>query len=227
LRQYGEARRGWLGVRIQQVTDDIADSLGIKPARGALVAGIDDKGPAKPSGIEAGDVVVSFDGHDVKEMHDLPRIVADTPVGKTVDVVVIHQGKQETHKVTVGRLKDDSKVASADTKKDNEPAQKTVVQKTLGLELSSLSDDMRKKFKIRDDIKGVLITNVDQSVAMADPDKRMAPGDVIVEMQYQSVGTPDDVKKRIDTLKSQGKKIAVLLVSNADGETRFVALNLQ
>ena len=73
LRQYGEARRGWLGVRIQQVTDDIADSLSIKPPRGALVAGIDDKGPAKPAGIEAGDVIITFDGHDIKEMHDLPR----------------------------------------------------------------------------------------------------------------------------------------------------------
>ena len=111
LRQYGEVRRGWLGVRIQQVTDDIGESLSISPARGALVAGIDDKGPAKPAGIEPGDVIVTFDGHDVKEMHDLPRIVADTPVGKTVDVVIIRKGKEETHKVTVGRLADNTQVA--------------------------------------------------------------------------------------------------------------------
>ena len=227
LRQYGETRRGWLGVRIQQVTDDIADSLSIKPAHGALVAGVDDKGPAKPAGIEAGDVVVAFDGRDIKEMHDLPRIVADTPVGKAVDVVVIRKGKEETHKVTVGRLEDSEKVASADAKKDVAPVEKSVVQKTLGLELSSLSDDQRKKFKIRDDIKGVLVTGVDPSVAMADPDKRLAPGDVIVEVQYQGVGNPVDLQKRVDQLKSQGKKIAVLLVSNAAGETRFVALNLQ
>ena len=111
LRQYGEARRGWLGVRIQQVTDDIAESLSIKPPHGALVAGVDDKGPAKPGGIEPGDVVVKFDGKDVKEMHDLPRIVADTPIGKEVDVVVIRKGKEETHQVKVGRLADDEKVA--------------------------------------------------------------------------------------------------------------------
>ncbi|HEY1978586.1 MAG TPA: DegQ family serine endoprotease [Xanthobacteraceae bacterium] len=227
LRQYGETRRGWLGVRIQQVTDDIADSLNVKPARGALVAGVDDKGPAKPAGIEAGDVVVSFDGHDVKEMHDLPRIVADTPVGKQVDVVVIRKGKEETHKVTVGRLEDTEKVALASAKKDAPPPDKSVVQKTLGLELSSLSDDLRKKFKIRDDIKGVLVTGVDPSVAMSDPDKRLNPGDVIVEVQYQAVNTPPDLQKRTDALKSQGKKIAVLLVANANGETRFVALNLQ
>ena len=226
LRQYGEVRRGWLGVRIQQVTDDIGESLNISPARGALVAGIDDKGPAKPAGIEPGDVIVTFDGHDVKEMHDLPRIVADTPVGKTVDVVIIRKGKEETHKVTVGRLQDNTQVAEAATK-DNPPAQKSVVQKTLGLELSSLSDDQRHKFKIRDDIKGVLVTGVDPSVAMADPDKRLAAGDIIVEVQYSAVNTPADLQKRVDQLKSQGKKMAVLLVSNGQGETRFVALSLQ
>jgi len=227
LRQYGETRRGWLGVRIQQVTDDIAESLSIKPPRGALVAGVDDKGPAKPGGIEPGDVVVKFDGHDVKEMHDLPRIVADTAVGKQVDVVVIRKGKEETHTVTIGRLQDSDKVAEAEAKKDTAPAQKSVVQKTLGLELASITDDLRKKFKIRDNIKGVLVTGVDPNVATAAPDRRLAPGDVIVEVQYQSVGNPADLQKLLDQLKSQGKKIAVLLVSNADGETRFVALSLQ
>ena len=226
LRQFGETRRGWLGVRIQQVTDDIAESLNISPAHGALVAGVDDKGPAKPAGIEPGDVVVSFDGHDVKEMHDLPRVVADTPVGKVVDVVVIRKGKQETHKVTVGRLQDNEKVAEASAKQEA-PPDKSVVQKTLGLELSGLSDELRRKFKIKGAVSGVLVTGVDPSVAMADPDKRLAAGDVIVEVQYQAVTSPADIQKRVDQLKEQGKKIAVLLVSNANGETRFVALNLQ
>ena len=139
----------------------------IKPPHGALVAGVDDKGPAKPAGIEPGDVIVKFDGHDVKEMHDLPRIVADTPVGKEVDVVVIRKGKEETHKVKIGRLEDGEKLARADAKKDAAPAEKSVVQKTLGLELSSLSDDLRKKFKIRDNVKGVLVTGVDPNVASA------------------------------------------------------------
>src|SRR6202045_3320796 len=112
LRQFGELRRGWLGVRIQQVTDEIAESLSIKPARGALVAGVDDKGPAKPGGLEPGDVVVKFAGHDIKEMRDLPRVVADTPVGKQVDVVVIRKGKEETRTIKVGRLLDTEKVAS-------------------------------------------------------------------------------------------------------------------
>jgi serine protease Do len=226
LRQFGETRRGWLGVRIQQVTDDIAESLNVTPPRGALVAGVDDKGPAKPAGIEPGDVVVSFDGHDIKEMHDLPRVVADTPVGKVVEVVVIRKGKQETHKVTVGRLQDTEKVAEASAKQEA-PPDKSVVQKTLGLELSQLSDEQRRKFKIKSGVNGVLVTGVDSSVAAADPDKRLAPGDVIVEVQYQAVASPADMQKRVDALKGQGKKIAVLLVSNGNGDTRFVALNLQ
>jgi serine protease Do len=213
-------------VRIQQVTDDIAESLSISPARGALVAGIDDKGPAKPAGIEAGDVVVKFDGHDIKEMRDLPRVVADTPVGKQVDVVIIRKGKEETHQVKVGRLQDTEKVASAETKPDI-PEQKSVVQKSLGLELSSLTGDMRKKFKIRDTVKGVIITGVDPSVDTSQPDKHLAPGDVIVEVQNQAVGNPTDLQAQIDALKAQGKKVAVLLISNGDGDTRFVALSLQ
>jgi serine protease Do len=214
-------------VRIQEVTEDIAESLSIKPARGALVAGIDDKGPAKPAGIEPGDVVVKFDGQDVKKMRDLPRIVADTPVGKQVDVVIIRKGKEETHQVKIGRLDETEKVASNDPKKDAAPEQKSVVQKTLGLELSSLSDDLRKKFKIRDNVKGVLITGVDPNVDTSQPDKHLAAGDIIVEVQYEAVANPAAFQTRIDQLKAQGKKMAVLLVSNGNGETRLVAWSLQ
>ena len=226
LQKYGEARRGWLGVRIQEVTDSLAESLNIGPPRGALVAGIDPKGPAKPAGLQAGDVVITFDGHDIKEMRDLPRIVADTPVGKEVDVVVLRKGKEQTLKVTVGRLKEDEKVAETETKKENTPEHKSVVQKTLGLELSSLTEDVRKKFRIRDSVKGVVVTGVDPNAANDQPDKHLQPGDIIVEVQYQAVGTPADLQKRVDELKSQGKKVAILLVSNGDGETRFVALTL-
>src|SRR5205085_8962006 len=140
LRQFGETRRGWLGVRIQQVTDEIADSLGMKQTRGALVAGVDDKGPAKPAGIEPGDVVIKFDGKDIKEMRDLPRTVADTPVGKDVEVIVIRKGKEEKKTVRLGRLEDGEKLqASLTPKKEDTPDDKTVVQKTLGLQLSAMS----------------------------------------------------------------------------------------
>jgi serine protease Do len=227
LREFGETRRGWLGVRIQQVTDDIAESLSIKPARGALIAGIDDKGPAKPAGIEPGDVVIKFDGKDIKDMRDLPRIVGDTPVGKEVEVVILRKGKEETRTVKLGRLEEGEKLAAASAKRDAEPDQKSVVQKTLGLELSNMNDDLRRKFKIRSSIKGVVVTGVEANIATGPVDKRLAAGDVIVEVQYEVVGSTGDMQTRIDQLKKDGKKVAVLLVSNANGDTRFVALSLQ
>jgi len=225
LEKYGELRRGWLGVRIQQVTDEIADSLNIKPARGALVAGIEDKGPAKPAGIEPGDVVVKFDGKDVKDPKDLSRIVADTAVGKEVDVVVIRKGNEETHKVTLGRLQDTEKVQQANAKPKDDTAEKPVTQKALGLDLASLSKDLRGKYKIKDSVKGVIITGVDGASDAAD--KRLSAGDVIVEVAQEAVSSAADIKSRIDKLKKDGKKSVLLLVSNGDGELRFVALSAQ
>jgi serine protease Do len=224
LRQFGETRRGWLGVRIQQVTDEIAESLGIKPVRGALIAGVDDKGPAKPAGIEPGDVVVRFDGKDIKEMRDLPRVVADTPVGKDVEVVVIRKGKEEKKTVKIGRLEDGEKQQQASLKKD-EPGEKSVVQKALGLQLSNMTDDLRKRFKLKDNVNGVVITGVDANSAASD--KRLKAGDVIVEVMYEAVATTDDLQKRLDQLKKDGKKSAMMLVMNAQGDTQFVVLPLQ
>jgi serine protease Do len=225
LRQFGELRRGWLGVRIQQVTDEIAESLNIKPARGALIAGVEEKGPAKPAGIEPGDVVVKFDGKDIKEPKDLSRVVADTPVGKEVDVVIIRKGQEETRKVTLGRLEDTDKPVQTAAKSKDEPAEKPVTQKALGLDLATLSKDLRTRYKIKDSVKGVIITNVDGTSDAAD--KRLSPGEVIVEVAQEAVSNAADVKKRVDQLKKDGKKSVLLLVSNADGELRFVALSVQ
>jgi serine protease Do len=224
LRQFGELRRGWLGVRIQQVTDEIAESLNIKPARGALIAGVDDKGPAKPAGIEPGDVVVKFDGKDIKEPKDLSRVVADTAVGKEVDVVVIRKGAEETRKVTLGRLEDGDKAVQASVKTP-EPVEKPVTQKALGLDLATLSKDLRSRYKVKDSVKGVIITNVDGTSDAAE--KRLSAGEVIVEVAQEAVSNAADVKKRVDQLKKDGKKSVLLLVSNADGELRFVALSVQ
>src|ERR1700749_4875223 len=146
LQQFGELRRGWLGVRIQSVTDEIAESLSIKPPRGALVAGVEDKGPAKPAGIEPGDVVVKFDGKDIKDPKDLSRVVADTAVGKAVDVVIIRKGTEQTKKVTLGRLQDPDKVQAA-VKTDEPPPEKPVTQKALGLDLATLNKDLRTRYK--------------------------------------------------------------------------------
>jgi serine protease Do len=223
LQQFGEIRRGWLGVKIQQVTDEIAESLNIKPARGALIAGIDDKGPAKPAGIEAGDVIIKFDGKEIKEMRDLPRIVADTPVGRDVEVVIVRKGKEEKKTVKLGRLEDEKPVKASATPAP--PDEKSVVQKSLGLQLSNMSDDLRKKYKIKDSIKGVVITGVDaQSVAA---DKRLTPGSTIVAIEQEQMAGAADVQKKVDALKKAGKKTALLLVATAEGDMLFVALPIE
>jgi len=221
LQQFGETRRGWLGVKIQQVTDEIAESLGIKPARGALVAGIDDKGPAKPAGIESGDVIVQFDGKDIKEMRDLPRIVADTPVGKDVDVLIIRKGKEEKKTVRLGRLEDGEKPVQASARSEP-PEERSVVQKTLGLQLSGITDELRKRYNIKDSVKGVVITGVDAASVAAD--KRLTAGSVIVAIEQEQVSAPGDVQKRVEQLKTAGKKTALLLVATAQGDMLFVAL---
>ncbi|CAN7410995.1 Do family serine endopeptidase [Bradyrhizobium sp. LjRoot220] len=226
LREFGELRRGWLGVRIQQVTDEIAESLNIKPARGALVAGIDDKGPAKPAGIEPGDVVIKFDGKDVKDPKDLSRVVADTTVGKEVEVVVIRKGTEAIKKVTLGRLEDNEKVQQAAAKPKDEPAaEKPVTQKVLGLDLAALSKDLRGKYKIKDSVKGVVITGVDNASDAAE--KRLSAGDVIVEVAQEAVTNTADVKKRVDQIKKDGRKSVLLMVANGEGELRFVPLLVQ
>jgi serine protease Do len=224
LRQFGEVRRGWLGVRIQQVTDDIAESLNLKPVRGALVAGVDEKGPAKPAGIEPGDVIVKFDGKDIKEMRDLPRIVGETPVGKEVPVVIVRKGKEDTKTVKLGRLEDAEKQQTAN-KDATTPDDKGVVKKTLGLDLANLSDDLRKRYKIKDTVKGVVITAVEAGSAGAE--KQLKAGDTIVEVAQEAVADAEALQKRIDALKKEGRKSTLLLVANAEGELRFVAISLQ
>ncbi len=225
LQKFGELRRGWLGVRIQPVTEEIAESLNIKPARGALVAGIDEKGPAKPAGIESGDVVVRFDGKDIKDPKDLSRVVADTPVDKEVDVVIIRKGAEETRKVKIGRLEDNDKAKEAAAKTKDEPTEKPVTQKALGLDLATLSKDLRTKYKIKDSVKGVIITGVDGTSDAAE--KRLSAGDVIVEVAQEAVSDAAGVKKRVEQVKKDGKKSVLLLVANGEGELRFVALGVQ
>jgi serine protease Do len=151
-------------------------------------------------------------------------VVADTAVGKEVDVVIIRKGQEETHHVTIGKLEDTDKVQAALKPKD-EPADKPVTQKALGLDLASLNKDLRGKYKIKDSVKGVLITGVDGTSDAAD--KRLSAGDVIVEVAQEAVSSAADIKKRIDQLKKDGKKSVLLLVSNGDGELRFVALSVQ
>jgi serine protease Do len=225
LKEYGETRRGWLGVRIQQVDEATAEALSLGTARGALIAGIDDKGPAKPAGLEVGDVILKFDGKDVKESRDLPRLVAATPVGKDVPVLILRKGKEVTRTVKLGRLEDGEKLqqASATTAKPGQPATPATTS-ALGLELSAVTDELKRRYSIKDGAKGVVITKVDPNSSAAD--KRIQAGEMILEVGQEAVSSPADVSKRIDALKKDGRKNVLLLVANARGEERFVAVTI-
>jgi serine protease Do len=224
LLQFGETRRGWLGVRIQNVDETIAESLGLGKARGALVAGIDEKGPAKPAGIETGDVILKFDGREIGESRDLPRIVASTPVGKAVDVVIMRKGAEITKSVTLGRLEDAAQARPASLgSRGGDSAE--AVRKAMGLDLAPISDETRRRFSLKAGLKGVVVTRVDPNSSAAE--KRIQPGDVIVEVAQQAVSSPDEVARRIEVLKKEGKKAALLLVANAQGDVRFVAISVE
>ncbi|MGD0719501.1 MAG: DegQ family serine endoprotease [Roseiarcus sp.] len=227
LEEFHETRRGWLGVRIQNVDDSIAESLGLGTARGALIAGIDERGPAKPAGLLSGDVIVKFDNKEIKESRDLPKLVASLPVGKEVEVVIVRKGQEMTKTVKLGRLEDGEKVAAlaAAPVDDEAAAQRKAMSKAFGMELSGLSDEARKTFKIKDSIKGVVVSAVEPNSPAAE--KGLQPGDVIEEVNQQAVTAPGEVSKAIDALKKGGKKSALLLVANGAGDVRFVALAIE
>ncbi|WP_422373232.1 DegQ family serine endoprotease [Hoeflea sp.] len=224
LREFGETRRGWLGVRIQPVTDEIGESLGMDEAMGALVAGIIRGGPVDDGSIEVGDVIVSFDGKDIDTMRDLPRVVAESPVGKAVDVVVIRNQERVTVKVTLGRLEDSEQLASAQTDENDEGSDVPASAEILGMSLAELDDEGRQEFAIADSVEGVLITEVDPDSAAAE--KRIEAGDVIVEIAQEVVSTPEDVRTRIAALNEDGRRNALLMLANRTGELRFVTVRM-
>ena len=213
LREFGETRRGWLGVRIQAVTPDIAESMDMSEPAGALVAGVDEDGPAKKAGIEMGDVIVKFDGKEVPKMRDLPRIVAETGIGDAVDVELFRNGKRKTVKVKVERLDEGDQVAMLDSTKDEEDES----TKSLGLTLSTITDEQRQKFGLEDDVEGVLVTDIDFD---SDAAEKVRPGDIIVEVGQQAVFSPKEVVERVNELTKDSDK-PVLLLLNRRGEMTF------
>lgn len=224
LKQFRETRRGWLGVKIQNVDETIADSLGLGTARGALIAAVDERGPSKPAGLQAGDVIVKFNGKDIKTSQDLPKLVASTAVGAVVDVVIVRKGQELTKSVTLARLEDGEKMAANGDSKDT-PKPEAVVKSVLGLDLAPLSDELKQKFAIKDEVKGVVITDINPNSGAAE--KRIQPGFVVVEVAQEVVKTPADVAKKVEALKKAGKKNALLLVSDPQGSSQFVTLGLE
>ena len=223
LKQYGEIRRGWLGVKIQTVTEDIAETLGIAENTGALVAGVTPQGPAAAAGIEGGDVILKFDGKDISTMRGLPRIVSQTPIGKTVDVELLRAGQKKTLKVAVGRLiDDDDKAEPAAATSKSEPGQKTEIASLIGLKIAALSDELRAKYGIDAKMKGVVIIEIDPQSPAAQ--KTIKVGDVIVEAAQDPVSSPEDVARSIDKVKKSGRKAVLLRVEDGKGDLRFVAI---
>jgi serine protease Do len=199
LRDFGRAKRGWLGVQIQQVTPDIADGLNLHPARGAMVASVTDGGPAAKAQIHGGDVILKFNNADVKDMHALPRVVAETPVGQQVPVVLWRDGKEVTVQAAA------------------------VTITGLGMKTAPITDDLRTKYSIGADQKGVVVTEVTNNGVAAG--RGLKAGDVIVEVQQETVATPQDVQDRVDRYRKLSRKTVLMLVQNSDG-LRWVPLPL-
>ena len=230
LLEFGETRRGWLGVNILHVTDELAESIALGKARGAMVSAVTAAGPAEKAGLLSGDVVIKFDDRNVRVMRDLPRMVADTPVGKEVNVTVFRDGKEVELKVNLGRLEEDGRAAAADRNTDDKdqekkekPADGVVLQ--LGMSFEQLDDGLREKLKIAKTVEGVVISSI-QSGSLAE-EKGVEVGDIVRELSQTEIKNPEDVKTRLAALKEADRRAALFLLENKAGELRLVAVRLE
>jgi serine protease Do len=206
------------------VTGEVAESLGLAKAAGALVASVTKDGPAQRAGLRPGDVILTFNGKEVADMRRLPRFVAETPVERTVPITVWRDHKEQSLRVTIGRLQESTlKVANAEAKAQKQGDAGTVIVKTLGLTLSGLTPDLRRKFSLANDAKGVVVIAVAPNSPAAA--KGMHPGDVIMEAAQQELKRPDQLPDKIADAKKSGRK-SILLLVDRQGDLRFVPLRL-
>jgi serine protease Do len=220
LRDFGETRRGWLGVRIQDVTPDVAEAMGLEKAAGALVTDVPE-GPARDAGFQSGDVILSFDGADVADTRALVRRVADTDVGKAVRVVVMRGGKTQTLSVTLGRREtaEGEAVPAAAA-----PKAAPTEQEILGMTLAVLTDEVAAELGLPAGSEGLVVVNVDEaSEAYA---KGLRTGDLITEASQQKVTKLSDLEGKIIEAKDAGRKSLLVLFRRA-GDPRFVALSIE
>jgi len=223
LQEFGETRRGWLGVRIQDVTPDVAEAMGLEIAAGALVTDVP-AGPAADAGMLAGDVITSFDGVKVPDTRELVRQVGYTEVGKMVRVVVFREGATKTLKVTLGRREDaeGAEITGLDEGEDGSgaaPEQQTL----MGLTLSPLDDELRAQLELPEGTVGLVVQDID---TMSEAhEKGLRAGDVITEAGQQALNTVADLENRIADAREAGRKSLLLLV-RSNGQPRFVALSL-
>ncbi len=222
LRQFGTAKRGWIGVKIQQVTTEIAEGLGLSNTRGALVTNVTGGGPGARAGLRNGDLITGFDGKPVGDERALPRIVADTPIGKTVSMDVVRRGQKQNLRITVLKLADDAKPDRAG-KAPPAPLKTQSRLAQLGLSLGVLDGAARAKFKVGGSVQGVLVSAVESGSPASE--KNVKVGDVIVEISSQPVKTPDEISRKVEADAKAGKKVALLLISRG-GDLTFVGLRL-
>ncbi len=222
LIEHGQVRRGWLGVRIQAVTDEIAEALGLKETAGALVAGVIPGGPAEKARLKDGDIILEFDGKPINQMRRLPRMVADTDVGKTVPIKVWRDGRELSMKVEIGELKESEEKLAAATPGKEKPSGGETIQ-DLGIGVAAIDDRVRDRYGLEADARGVIVTSVDPSGPAADQGVRA--GDRVVEVAQEAVSTPAQLAAKVKAAKAAGRK-AVLLLVEGEGGMRFVAIKL-
>ncbi|MEY4871542.1 MAG: hypothetical protein RLZZ563_872 [Pseudomonadota bacterium] len=221
LKQFGETRRGWLGVRIQDVTPDVAEAMGLADAKGALITDVPE-GPAKEGGMMAGDVITTFDGTEIGSVRDLTRQVADSPVGAAVPVIVLRDGETMTLSITLGRREE---AEAEETVPAAAPAPEAPQElQLLGLTLQPLTADSADALGMPKDAKGLAVTNVDEASEAFT--KGLRAGDVITEAGQQPVERLEDLEARLTEAKDAGRKSLLLLVRRA-GDPRFVALSVE
>ncbi len=228
LRKFGKVRRGWLGIRIQSLDSDMAENVGLPDQHGALVAKVDPAGPGLKAGLKDGDVVLKFDGKDITEMRRLPRYVASTTVGKKVELVIWREGKRLTLNATVGEMPEDpaeqvAKGGKAEQPKAKEGKDGVLTIPGTGLTVSSLTPQLRERFGVEDDTKGVVVTEAKPDSGAAE--KGLRPGDIIIEADHKPVRTPGDLGKAVEDGRKAGAKSLLLRVENPQ-QLRYVALPL-
>jgi serine protease Do len=218
LRENGAVERGWIGVQIQTVTPELAEALGLDKPQGALVADVVADAPAAEAGLKAGDVILSFDDKPVDSMQALPRLVAATEAGRSVDVAILRNGDRETLSLDVAAMPKSEELASA------EQVPGPQVEESLGLSLARLTPETRREYGVDDAVSGVLVTGIREDSPARDTD--MAPGDIIVQVGHDPVSTPADVMKGVETARGHDRG-AVMLLVNRGGSERFVAMKLK
>jgi serine protease Do len=220
LKERGHVTWGWLGVAIQNVTPAIAKSLGLDPANptGALVASVTPDSPAAKAGIEQGDVITAAGGREIKSVHDLPRLVAATPVGSKLPLTIMRNGKERTVEASIGEIP--QKVASEE--REAAPPDSGKTGNALGMELLPLDPQLRRELKVPKDLNGVVVGQVASGSSAGD--LGIKPGDVIVSINQQLVTTPENAAAQLKEAAARGN---VLLLLNRRGMSEFVGLSVE